>query len=85
MQLKIFSIYQDFGHHSVELNVDGFLQMEISNICMFYISTPSQEQLRQLDSVAQLVRALHRNRRAAGWIPTRGPIVALFATAPGLV
>ena len=27
---------------------------------------------RQLDSVAQLVRALHRNRRAAGSIPARG-------------
>ena len=38
---------------------------------------------RQLDSVAQLVRALHRNRRAAGSIPARGPIVAFFATAPG--
>ena len=33
---------------------------------------------RQLDSVAQLVRALHRNRRAAG-IPAKGFIVA----APG--
>ena len=29
---------------------------------------------RQVDSVAQLVRALHRNRRAAGLIPVRGPI-----------
>ena len=34
-------------------------------------------------SVAQLVRALHRNRRAAGSIPAGGPIVAFFATAPG--
>ena len=39
---------------------------------------------RQLDSVAQLVRALHPNRRAAGSIHTRGAIVAFFATAPGL-
>ena len=37
----------------------------------------------QLDSVDQVVRALHRNRRAAGSIPARGPIVAIFATAPG--
>ena len=29
---------------------------------------------RQLASVAQLVRALHRNHRAAGSIPARGPI-----------
>ena len=33
---------------------------------------------RQQDPVAQLVRALHRNRRAAGSIPARGPIVAIF-------
>ena len=38
---------------------------------------------QQLDSVAQLVRVLLRNRRAAGSIPARGPIVAFFATAPG--
>ena len=41
---------------------------------------------RQLASVAQLVRALHRNRRAAGSIesiPARGSIVVFFATAPG--
>ena len=38
---------------------------------------------RQLDSVAQLVRALHRNRRTAGSIPATGPIVAYFAAAPG--
>ena len=30
-------------------------------------------------SVAQLVRALHRNRRAAGSIPARRQIVAFFA------
>ena len=44
---------------------------------------------RQVSSVAQLVRALHRNRRAAGLIPARGPIyiyiVVFFAAAPGLV
>ena len=34
-------------------------------------------------SVAQLVRALYRNRRAAGSIPARGRIVAFFATAAG--
>ena len=34
-------------------------------------------------SVAQLVGALHRNRRAAGSIPAREPIVVFFATAPG--
>ena len=32
-------------------------------------------------TVAQLVRALHRNRRAVDWIPARGPIVAFVATA----
>ena len=31
---------------------------------------------QQLASVAQLVRALHRNRRAVGSIPTRGPCAA---------
>ena len=34
---------------------------------------------QQLASVAQLVRALHRNRRAVGSIPTRGPCAAFFA------
>ena len=39
---------------------------------------------RHLASVTQLVRAVHRNRRTAGSIPARGPIVALiFAVAPG--
>ena len=33
--------------------------------------------------VAQLVRALHRNRRAVGSIPTRGPCAAFFAAVPG--
>jgi hypothetical protein len=36
---------------------------------------------RQLACVAQFVRTLHRNRRAAGSIPPRGPIVTFFATA----
>ena len=36
----------------------------------------------QLASVAQLVRALHRNRRAVGSIPTRGPCAAFFAVVP---
>ena len=36
---------------------------------------------RQLASVAQLVRALHRNHRASGSIPARAPGVAFFATA----
>ena len=35
----------------------------------------------QLDSVAQLVRAIHRNRRAADSIPA--PIVAFFIAAHG--
>ena len=30
----------------------------------------------------QLVRALHRNRRATGSIPARGPIVVFFAAVP---
>ena len=36
-------------------------------------------------SVAQLVRALHRNRRAVGSIPTRRPCAQFFAVVPGLV
>ena len=47
---------------------------------------PNQEPFanaRQLASVAQLVRALHRNRRAACSIPTRGSNAAFFATVPG--
>ena len=38
---------------------------------------------RQLDFLTQLFRALDRNRRAAGWIPARGSIVAHFAVALG--
>ena len=38
---------------------------------------------RQLDSVVQLVRALHWNRRAVDSIPARGHIVAFFTNAPG--
>ena len=34
---------------------------------------------RQLDSVAQLVRVLHRNRRAAGSIAVRGPIYSFIS------
>ena len=37
---------------------------------------------QQLASVAQLVRALHRNRRAVGSIPTRGPCAEFFAVVP---
>ena len=40
---------------------------------------------QQLASVAQLVRALHRNRRAVGSIPTRGHCAAFFAVVPGQV
>jgi hypothetical protein len=29
------------------------------------------------------IKALHRNRRAAGSIPAQGTIVAFFATVPG--
>jgi hypothetical protein len=36
-------------------------------------------------TVAQLFRALHRNRRTTGLIPARGPIVAFLATALSLV
>ena len=39
--------------------------------------------VRQLASVAQLVRALYRNRTAAGSIPAREPSVSFFATVPG--
>jgi hypothetical protein len=38
---------------------------------------------RQVPSVAQLVATLHRNCRATGLNPAKGPIVAFFATAPG--
>ena len=40
---------------------------------------------QQLASVAQLVRALHRNRRAVGSILTRGPSAALVAVVPGQI
>ena len=40
---------------------------------------------QQLASVAQLVRALHRNRRAVGSIPTIGPCTAFFAVVPGQI
>ena len=33
---------------------------------------------RRQDSVAQLVRPLHRNRRTAGSIPASGPIVTFL-------
>ena len=39
----------------------------------------------QLASVAQLVRALHRNRMAVGSIPTRGPSAAFFTVVPGQI
>ena len=39
--------------------------------------------VRQLASVAQLVRAQHRNRRGVISIPARGPCAAFFATVPG--
>ena len=39
---------------------------------------------QQLASVAQLLRALHRNRRAVGSIPTTGPCAAFFAVVPGV-
>ena len=32
---------------------------------------------------AKLFRALHRNRRAVGSIPARGPCAAFFAVVPG--
>ena len=37
---------------------------------------------QQLASVAQLVKALHQNRRAVGSIPTRGPCAAFLAVVP---
>ena len=36
----------------------------------------------QLDSVPQLVRALHQNRRDAGLFPGRGPIIVFLKAAP---
>ena len=35
----------------------------------------------RITSISQLVRTLHRNRRAAGSIPVRGPIIALVKPA----
>ena len=35
--------------------------------------------------MAQLVRALHQNRRAVGLIPVRGPIVAFFTASCSLL
>ena len=40
---------------------------------------------QQLASVAQLVRALHRNRGAVGSSPTRGPFAAFFAVVPAQI
>ena len=57
-------------HHTIHKLVDNFhhtnLWSELDN-CL---------------SVAQLVRALYRNRRAAGSIPPRETIVAFSAAAP---
>jgi hypothetical protein len=55
--------------HSAQLKgfLDGNLWLELDN-CLF---------------VTWLVRALHRNHRATGSIPARGPIVAFLATAAG--
>ena len=46
-------------------------------------SSVRASQLSLCSSVAQLVKALHRNRRAASSTPARGPIVAFFATVSG--
>ena len=56
----------------------------------YHLSTIHELAIRaqQLASLAQLVRALHGNRRTAGSIPARGPItpiLAFFPTAPGYV
>ena len=54
--------------------------------CSPYNDIPLYElvvRARQLASVSQLVRALHRNHWAAGLIPARGHRVAFFATASG--
>ena len=51
-------------------------------ICLFYqfyvVSYSLKNFLKTMTSIAQLVRALHRNRRSAGSTPARGPIVAIF-------
>ena len=52
--------------------VEGFCSVNWTTFCSVNWSSTTV-------SVAQLVSALHRNRRAAGSIPARGPIVAFFA------
>ena len=57
--------------HSIELSVEGFFIDEISRI---------RQAMRAKDSSC---RALAARSWATGSIPARGPIVELFATAPG--
>ena len=58
-----------------------FLVLEVNSRAeLVRIPTPRAHHFRALTtSVAQLVRALHRNRRAAGLIPAS----SIFATASG--
>ena len=60
--------------------------LSVNFIHMRFIHFEFAGRIRQLDSVAQLIRGVHQNRRAAGSIPARGPIIVeFFADAPGLV
>ena len=60
--------------------VDCFWIWDAVNMQCIYIRLTVTAQ--QLASVAQLVRALHRNRSAVGSIPIRGPCAAFFAVVP---
>ena len=58
-----------------KLSSSDMMKNSIVKLFTFYFVVRA----RQLASVAQLVRALHRNRRAAGSIPATEPIVAFFS------
>ena len=48
-----------------------------------YYDEAKMVRAQEVDSVAQLVRALNRYRRAVGSIPAQGLIVAFFTAVPG--
>jgi hypothetical protein len=52
-------------------------------LSLYFVHTYIHESVvnTRLDAVVQLVRALHRNRRAVGSISSRMTVVAFFATA----
>ena len=63
--------------------------VEVRNMKRFNHNSFREDLLAQpweqivLESYTDSVRALHRNRRAVGSIPTRGPCAAFFVVVPG--